>query len=192
MPGSSPHVEVSMRNKIVSLIVVAGAAALAGCAHAPSPLDRVAVAYSTIKNSHTLNPGIYVITSDITLSGNDLITGTGVMLYFGCSNYPTPCTVGQTGAGITATGNGSMRLKPITEETTGFNRIAGELVKFDNRPFGELEHILDKHARSTQLDFNVQLDIAQQFDARRLRVAHHLLKTGHLKGCSIRKRSGGT
>ena len=40
-----------MRNRIVSLIVVAGAATLAGCAHAPSPLDRIAVAYSTIKNA---------------------------------------------------------------------------------------------------------------------------------------------
>ena len=40
-----------MRNKIVSLIVVAGAAALAGCASAPSPLNRIAVAYSTIKNA---------------------------------------------------------------------------------------------------------------------------------------------
>lgn len=36
---------------IVSLVVVAGAAAIAGCAHAPSPLDRVAVGYATLKNT---------------------------------------------------------------------------------------------------------------------------------------------
>jgi Cu-Zn family superoxide dismutase len=40
-----------MRTSIVSLIVMAGAAAIVGCAHAPSPLDRVAVAYSTLKNT---------------------------------------------------------------------------------------------------------------------------------------------
>ena len=46
--------------------------------------------YSEIKNSHTLNPGIYVLKGDITLNGNDLIQGDGVMLYFACSNYPSP------------------------------------------------------------------------------------------------------
>ena len=46
--------------------------------------------YSTIKNSHTLSPGIYVIKGGITLNGNDLIQGDGVMLYFACSNYPSP------------------------------------------------------------------------------------------------------
>jgi Flp pilus assembly protein TadG len=71
--------------------------------------------YSTISNSHTLNPGVYVITGGITLNGNDLIQGDGVMLYFACSNYPTPCTSGQTGAGITATGNGALRLTGITQ-----------------------------------------------------------------------------
>ncbi len=70
--------------------------------------------YTTISNSHTLNPGIYVIKNGITLNGNDIITGTGVMLYFACSNYPTPCTTGQTGAGITATGNGALRLTAPT------------------------------------------------------------------------------
>jgi hypothetical protein len=70
--------------------------------------------YSSISNSHTLNPGIYVLTGDITLNGNDLITGSGVMLYFACSNYPNPCSSGQVGAGIKATGNGAMRITPPT------------------------------------------------------------------------------
>jgi superoxide dismutase, Cu-Zn family len=39
-----------MRNKVVLSVVVAGAAAVAGCAHTRGPLDRVAVAYSTIKD----------------------------------------------------------------------------------------------------------------------------------------------
>jgi Flp pilus assembly protein TadG len=75
--------------------------------------------YSTISGSHHLNPGIYVITNGITLNGNDEIEGDGVMLYFGCSNYPSPCpaqgtVTSVTRAGITATGNGALRLTGIT------------------------------------------------------------------------------
>jgi hypothetical protein len=75
--------------------------------------------YSSIKNSHTLSPGIYVLTGDITLNGNDVIqndpSAGGVMLYFACSNYPTPCSPGETGAGIKATGNGAMKTTGITQ-----------------------------------------------------------------------------
>jgi Flp pilus assembly protein TadG len=71
--------------------------------------------YSTMSGSHTLNPGVYIITGGITLNGSDLIQGDGVMLYFACSNYPSPCTSGQQGAGITATGNGALRLTGITQ-----------------------------------------------------------------------------
>jgi len=70
--------------------------------------------YNTISGSHTLNPGIYVITGGITLKGNDLLTGSGVMLYFACSNYPSECAPGIAGAGIKATGNGAMRITPPT------------------------------------------------------------------------------
>jgi Flp pilus assembly protein TadG len=71
--------------------------------------------YSEIKNSHFLSPGIYVLTGDITLNGNDLLQGDGVMLYFACSNYPSPCASGQTGAGIKATGNGALRITGIRQ-----------------------------------------------------------------------------
>lgn len=80
--------------------------------------------YDTISNSHHLNPGIYVITQGITLNGTDVIDGDGVMLYFACSNYrqssgpdcPPPGSNGSvTSAGITATGNGALRLTGITQ-----------------------------------------------------------------------------
>jgi hypothetical protein len=71
--------------------------------------------YDGISNSHTLSPGIYVLTDDITLNGNDLIQGDGVMLYFACSNYPSPCAAGATGAGIKATGNGALRITGIRQ-----------------------------------------------------------------------------
>jgi hypothetical protein len=70
--------------------------------------------YSTIRKSHTLNPGIYVITSGISLSGNDLVQGNGVMLYMACSNYPAPCAAGAQGASIKTTGNGAFHLSPPT------------------------------------------------------------------------------
>jgi hypothetical protein len=76
--------------------------------------------YGEIKDSHTLSPGIYVITGGITLNGNDLIQGDGVMLYFACSNYPSPCPAQGTvtsvnRAGIKATGNGALRVTGIRE-----------------------------------------------------------------------------
>ncbi|MSO79702.1 MAG: hypothetical protein EXQ79_08865 [Acidimicrobiia bacterium] len=70
--------------------------------------------YTNISGSHTLNPGIYIVKNMITLNGNDLLVGSGVMLYLACSSYPNPCTTGQAGAWIKATGNGAMRLKPPT------------------------------------------------------------------------------
>ena len=70
--------------------------------------------YSSISNSHHLNPGVYILTGDLTLNGNDLVEGDGVMLYWACSNYPTPCTSGQSGAGVKATGNGALRITGIT------------------------------------------------------------------------------
>jgi hypothetical protein len=71
--------------------------------------------YSSISGTHTLNPGIYVLKGDITVNGNDVLTGNGVMLYFACSSYPNPCSSsGEEGAGVKAPGNGSMRLTPPT------------------------------------------------------------------------------
>lgn len=73
--------------------------------------------YSSISGTKTLNPGIYILKGAITLNGNDKLTGEGVMIYFACSSYPTPCnSSGQAGARINATGNGSIRVTPPTEE----------------------------------------------------------------------------
>lgn len=73
--------------------------------------------YTRIRDSHTLSPGVYVLKGDITLNGNDLLQGDGVMLYMACSQYPLPCNPGQVGAGIKTTGNGAMRLTGPTSGT---------------------------------------------------------------------------
>ncbi len=97
--------------------------------------------YSTISGSHHLDPGIYVITDGITLNGNDLIEGDGVMLYFACSNYQqgsgpscpaTGTNGGVTRAGITATGNGALRLTGITQPQCTANSIYCEYVGMMN------------------------------------------------------------
>jgi Flp pilus assembly protein TadG len=89
--------------------------------------------YSTISGPHHLNPGIYVITNGITMNGNDLIEGDGVMLYFACSNYPSPCpaqgtVTNTTRAGLTATGNGALRITGITQAQCTASSIYCEYV----------------------------------------------------------------
>jgi hypothetical protein len=94
-----------------------------------SPTNLSPGIYTKISGTHTLSPGIYVITGTsqkpeegLVLSGNDVITGDGVMLYFACSNYPAPCPsnggAGTTGARIKATGNGKFALQ-LTAPTSG-------------------------------------------------------------------------
>jgi hypothetical protein len=60
--------------------------------------------------SVTMNPGTYVFKGGITVTGNGSLTGHGVTIYLACSNYPTACTSGQTGAGMSVTGNGAVDL----------------------------------------------------------------------------------
>ena len=62
----------------------------------------------------TMNPGTYIIKDSFDFSGNGVIAGAGVTLYFACSSYPTPCTAGQEGASFDFTGNGAMNLSAPT------------------------------------------------------------------------------
>jgi Flp pilus assembly protein TadG len=57
-----------------------------------------------------LNPGTYVITSQILL-GDFGVSGTGVTLYFACALWPTPClSVGEVGATVIGSSNGSLNI----------------------------------------------------------------------------------
>lgn len=62
----------------------------------------------TGNGSLTLNPGTYIITGSLSLTGNGNVTASGVTFYFACSDYPTPCTSGESGATFSLTGNGSL------------------------------------------------------------------------------------
>ena len=69
----------------------------------------------------TMNPGVYVLTggsSALSLSGNAALTGSGVVIYFACSSYPTACnSSGQAGAGMSLSGNGAFHVAAPTSAT---------------------------------------------------------------------------
>ena len=68
--------------------------------------------YSSIgisgNSSVAMNPGTYVVTGSISVSGNGSLTGQGVTVYLACSGYPTACNTGQAGATLSVTGNGTV------------------------------------------------------------------------------------
>lgn len=77
--------------------------------------------YSEIRSSSsgqlTLEPGVYVITDGIRLTGspkpgNHSLFGDGVTIYFACEDYPAPCAPNEAGATFTQTGGTSVHLTP--------------------------------------------------------------------------------
>jgi hypothetical protein len=104
--------------------VVTGAAAVSDpLASVPVPSVTTAGTGSTTLNpgifsslsisgnqSVTMNPGTYVFKGGINVQGNGTLTGHGVTIYLACSNYPSPCTSGQTGASMSVNGNGVVDL----------------------------------------------------------------------------------
>ncbi len=69
--------------------------------------------------SLTLEPGTYVITGTVSISGNGQLLGNGVTLYFTCSAYSStdnaPCQ-GQAGGSLDLSGNGTYS---VTAPTSG-------------------------------------------------------------------------
>ncbi|MBV8236581.1 MAG: Tad domain-containing protein [Acidimicrobiia bacterium] len=80
----------------------------------------------SVSNTGGLNPGIYVITGDFHASNSHALTMNGVMLYFACTGYPTPCTVGSAGGNYQWTGGGATSL---SAQTSG--PYAGVSIFFD-------------------------------------------------------------
>lgn len=97
--------------------------------------------YSEIKSTSsgqlTLSPGIYVVTEGISLSKNPApgkysFYAEGVMIYFACSSYPTPCAAGETGATFSASGGSTIYWTPPTSGT-----YQGMSVFFDRNNEGD-------------------------------------------------------
>ncbi len=79
---------------------------------------------SSLSGTLTLNPGTYVITTGLTISGGKL-TGTGVTIYLACPSYPTACAAGTSGAALTNQSGGKITLSaPTTGAFSGFSVIA--------------------------------------------------------------------
>ena len=81
-----------------------------------------------------LNPGIYVITRSLSATAGARITGSGVLLYFACRRYPTPCrSTGESGATLTS----SDALVAITPPASG--PYAGVGVYYDPHNTGVVD-----------------------------------------------------
>lgn len=71
----------------------------------------------------TFSPGVYVIRVGLTLQKSaqapvPSVVGNGVLLYFGCALYPTPCASGgQIGAGISMAGSTTFSISGMTSGT---------------------------------------------------------------------------
>lgn len=55
----------------------------------------------------SLQPGLYVLTGPLTISGQATVSGTGVTFELSCAKYPAPCS---SAAGVTISGNASLNL----------------------------------------------------------------------------------
>lgn len=82
-----------------------------------------------VTNNCVLQPGLYVITGTLGLSGQKSIDATGgVTLYFACgsSPAPTPCAAGgETGGSMTYTGQATLSIHPpASGKTKGFSIIS--------------------------------------------------------------------
>ncbi|PBC67648.1 hypothetical protein BX265_8272 [Streptomyces sp. TLI_235] len=83
--------------------------------------------YTNITNlagTLALNPGTYVLTGGMTISGGKL-TGTGVTIYLACPTYPTACAASTSGASFADQTGGKTTLSaPTTGAFAGFSLIA--------------------------------------------------------------------
>ncbi|MHB8571598.1 MAG: pilus assembly protein TadG-related protein [Candidatus Dormibacteria bacterium] len=77
--------------------------------------------YTTLSASSSgtlsLNAGVYVVTGGVSATGGGSVTGSGVMIYFACSQYPTPCSPGQTGASLSLSGTGTYQVSAPSSGT---------------------------------------------------------------------------
>jgi RHS repeat-associated protein len=94
-PASVPSVTVSVGSQTIS----------------PGVYQNISV---TGNGSLTLNAGTYVILGQLTATGKGQVAGTAVTLYLACGSYPTPCSPGAKGAGVSLTGNGTFNLSAPT------------------------------------------------------------------------------
>lgn len=82
----------------------------------------------SVANNCVLQPGLYVITGSLSLSGQKSINATaGVTLFFACgTSAPVACAAGgQAGASMTYTGQATLSIHPPTSgPTAGFSIIA--------------------------------------------------------------------
>ena len=112
----------------------------------------------------TLTSGIYVVTGTINANNNGHITGNGVMVYFACSSYPTPCNSGQAGGRLSLSNNATYALvAPASGPYQGlaifYDRNNTAPVTLENNAGDNLTGTL--YAKSARLDLSNNAGVGQ-------------------------------
>ncbi len=113
----------------------------------------------------TLTPGIYVVTGIIDINNHGSISGNGVMIYFACSLYPTPCnSAGQSGGQLSLSNNATYALTaPASGTYQGlaifYDRNNTAPVTFENNAGDNLTGTL--YAKSSRLDLSNNAGVGQ-------------------------------
>jgi hypothetical protein len=87
------------------------------------------------KGTVTANPGVYVFTGALDVSGQGTLTGSGATIYLACPNYGpagNACPVSGTGGNITVSGQGNLSLSaPGSPQYTNVGGANGTLLGAD-------------------------------------------------------------
>ena len=112
----------------------------------------------------SLTSGIYVVTGTIDANNNGHITGNGVMVYFACSSYPTPCNSGQAGGRLSLSNNATYTLvAPASGTYQGlaifYDRNNTAPITLENNAPDNLTGTL--YAKSARLDLSNNAGVGQ-------------------------------
>lgn len=83
--------------------------------------------YQDVENCASFAPGIYIVTGDVQLTGQESLVADGVMFYLTCSQkvgndvYPKACASGEDGADWDLAGKGKLRVTPLANPASPWN-----------------------------------------------------------------------
>ncbi len=115
-----------------------------------------------ISGTCTLQPGVYVVTGQNHLSGQEVLNAPGVTLYFTCqqsgTSVPSPraCTVGESGGDLVMTGQSAFNISaPLTGTTAGLAVVAdrNNTARFNWRGNGSLQTAGTIYLKSGTLNY---------------------------------------
>jgi hypothetical protein len=138
---------------------------LASGARTLSPGIYRSIRVSGLGTRLTFNPGLYVITEEMSVSQSAFVTAGSATLYFACDSYPGPCAPGSTGAGLTIANNASFVAQGMNDPSSPYDGLAifydrengQDLTMGSNGPLSVAGTI---YARSARLDLHGTAGVA--------------------------------